>query len=227
MKSTLEPNTSETAYHVLRQEILRGNLESGARLTVAQLDRLFGLGMTPTREALMRLAAEGLIAATPNRGVRILDVSREELGDLMQTRREIETILLRRAIEMGDEPWEAEIVSTLYLLSRTPLPKRDDKKAIFLWEDRHRAFHQALVSACGSPWMMKIWKMLVDHSERYRQVRLTRADDPFSDIRDVAKEHEVIANAVIDRDADRACALMAEHLRRTERAVDALLGKGA
>ena len=223
MQSTLEPNTAETAYHVLRQEILRGNMESGARLTVAQLNKRFGLGMTPTREALMRLAAEGLIASEPNRGVRVLDVSRDELGDLMYARREIEMILLRRAIELGDEPWEAEIVSTLHLLSRTPLPMHDDKEAIILWEDRHRAFHQALVSACGSPWMMKIWKMLVDHSERYRHVRLARSNDPFSDIRDVAREHEIIANTVIERDTERACALMTEHLTRTELAVDALL----
>lgn len=211
---------TERAYERLRQEILQGELAPNERLRVSDLEARFTLGLTPIREALARLASEGLVSMEARRGARVLETSPEEFVDLMRTRREIERLCLTQSIQRGDAQWEAEVVAALHVLARTPLPDFSDPTAIAsVWEAQHRRFHTALVSACGSEWLLKFWNQLVDHSQRYRKIRLK---GPLIE-RDVHAEHQAIVDAVMRRDAPLAVALMDSHLRETEDAVKASL----
>lgn len=214
------------AYNRLRAEILSGPLQPGQRLLPADLRARYGLGLTPIREALTRLASEGLIEAEVHRGARVRAVTLDEFTDLMRTRREIEALCLRSSIENGGADWEAEILRALHLLTRAPLPASpDDRDTAEAWESCHRAFHHALVSACGSSWLIRFWNELADHSERYRKIRLLNYRNRAADVRDVNAEHRALAEAVIARDADAAVALMNSHLARTEAAVARLLSE--
>src|ERR1700712_6012183 len=98
---------AERAYRCLRSEILHGALMPGERLRAADLHARFDLGLTPIREALMRLSTEGLVPLESHRGARVADVTFAELTDLMATRRDIERLCLVRAIAHGDAAWEA------------------------------------------------------------------------------------------------------------------------
>lgn len=215
---------AERAYQVLRGEILHGDLMPGERLRAADLQDRYSLGLTPIREALMRLSSENLVEAEANRGSRVTAASLAEFADLMATRRTIERACLDAAITRGDAAWEAGIVAAMHLLSRTPLPATpQDRAAAALWEDRHRRFHRALVSACGSEWLLRFWNTLADHSERYRKIRLLRHREASAEVRDVNAEHQAIMDAVLARDAARATALMDAHLEATEKSVNRLL----
>lgn len=223
--SSAPRSLTDRAYECLRAEILHGDLMPGERLRVAELQARFALGLTPIREALLRLSIEGLVEAETHRGSRVTAISRAELADLMATRRDIERLCLGQAIARGDAAWEAEIVSALHLLSRTPLPtSRDDRAAARLWEERHRRFHSALVAACPSDWLRRFWSTLADHSERYRKLRLMNHRSAEALVRDANAEHAAIMGAVVGREIDRAVALMDAHLRATEEGVAALLG---
>lgn len=218
---------AERAYERLRGEILHGDLMPGERLRANDLQDRFQLGLTPIREALMRLSTEGLVAAETHRGSRVTDTSLSEFNDLMATRREIEQLCLTKAIALGDAAWEAEIVAAMHMLSRTPLPaSQDDREAAALWESRHRRFHLALVSACGSDWLLRFWTTLADHSERYRKIRLLHHRQAQAEVRDVSAEHSAIMEAVLARDAGRACALLDAHLETTQTSVVRLLQIG-
>ncbi|RIX76061.1 GntR family transcriptional regulator [Acidovorax cavernicola] len=211
---------TERAYQRLRQEILVGELAPNERLRVADLEARFELGLTPIREALARLASEGLVSMEARRGARVLEASPAELADLMKTRREIERLCLTESIKRGDSKWEAEVLASLHVLGRAPLPDFGDRSAMASeWEAHHRRFHAALVSACGSEWLLRFWNQLVDHSQRYRKNRL---EGPLV-ARDVQAEHQAILDAVLRRDADAAVALMDRHLRDTEEAALAAL----
>ena len=222
-------DTQQTAaYDRLRHEILQGELRPGERLRTADLRSRYSLGLTPIREALMRLSSEGLVLTEVNRGARVRETTLADLRDLMQTRREIETLCLTKAIAQGDAEWEGEIVRALHLLARAPLPASpQDRGAATTWERLHRQFHHALVAAAGSDWLLKIWNDLTDHSERYRKLRLLNYRSLAADVRDVNAEHRAIMKAVLDRDAQRAVSLMGCHLDRTERAVALLLDTAA
>jgi DNA-binding GntR family transcriptional regulator len=215
---------AERAYRRLRAEILHGDLMPGERLRAADLQDRFGLGLTPIREALMRLSSENLVDAETHRGSRVMPASPDEFADLMTTRRLIERACLTAAIARGDTAWEAEIVAAMHLLSRTPLPVSvDDRAAATTWETHHRGFHFALVSACGSAWLLRFWNMLADQSERYRKVRLLHHRDAVAEVRDVNAEHADIMSAGLARDAERATSLMDAHLAATETSVARLL----
>lgn len=122
---------------------------------------------------------------------------------------------LTESIKRGDSRWEAEVIAALHVLGRAPLPDFADKSAMASeWEAHHRRFHSALVSACGSEWLLRFWNQLVDHSQRYRKIRLA---GPLV-ARDVQAEHQAIVDAVLRRDAVAAVALMERHLSDTEEA---------
>lgn len=216
-----EPLTqTDRAYQCLRDEILHGDLMPGDRLRVADLQERFDLGLTPIREALMRLSSEGFVAAETHRGSRVMEASPGELADLMMARREIERVCLTRAIQRGDAAWEAEIVASLHLLSRTPLPASDgDRAGAAHWEAQHRRFHTALVAACDSSWLLRFWATLADHSQRYRKIRLLRHREARAEVRNVGAEHRALMEAVLQRDVEQATRLMDAHLSATEKAV--------
>lgn len=207
---------ADRAYAALREDVLAGRLAPASRLKLAGLQAAYGLGISPLREALMRLAAEGLLIAEGQRGFSVAAVSLAELRDLTATRQRLETAALRDAIAHGDEEWEAGVVAGFHRLSRTPLPAdASAAEAAGLWEQRHRAFHHALVAACGSPWTLRLVGQLVDQTERYRRARLLGAKPRAALARDVDAEHRRIMEASLARNADEASRLLAAHLQRT------------
>lgn len=215
---------SERAYRHIRRAILRGDLKPGERLPVADLRERLGLGLTPIREALMRLGSEGLLETESHRGARVAELSLDGLADLMRTRREIEALCLRASIAAGDSDWEGRVVAALHVLTRAPRPERDDEEALIDWEASHRRFHHALVSACGSAWLLRFWNTLADHSELHRSIRLLRRSEAGAGVRDIDGEHRALMEAALARDADRAVALMNDHMRATEAAIERLVG---
>ncbi|MFV0491226.1 MAG: GntR family transcriptional regulator [Pseudorhodobacter sp.] len=213
-----------SAYELLRDEILHGDLMPGQRLAVADLRARYGVGLTPLREALMRLTSEGLVEAEANRGAWVSEVSAAELHDLFSTRRDLEAVCLARAMANRSPEWEANILSSLHLLSRAPVAAAaSDRKAAMHWESAHRAFHFALVAACDSAWRLRLWHMLADQSARYRKLRLMAPAPVRAAARDIQAEHQAIATAVIAGDEASALALIDSHLARTEDVVAGLL----
>lgn len=89
----------------------------------------------------MRLTSENLVEAETNKGSRVSHASLAELRDLMATRRMIERECLAAAIAHGDTNWEAEIVASMHLLSRTKLPtSAEDRAAAGAWSCSTAAF---------------------------------------------------------------------------------------
>ena len=218
---------STDAYQVLRHEVLHGRLMPGDRLRIADLNQRYRLGLTPIREALMRLASEGLVSWQSYRGASVAGIDIDEFRDMVRTRRQIGRLCLTQAMELGDASWEAEIMRSFHMLKRTPLPALSDvPETRGTWERFHRDFHYALIAACGSPWLLRFWETLADHSERYRKLQLLRSSDGQWEDRDVNREHEEIALAVIARDVSAATALLDKHLALTEEAVAKLIEPG-
>jgi DNA-binding GntR family transcriptional regulator len=203
---------AEKAYEALRHDIIRGELAPGRPLRLADLSKRYGMGFSPLREALNRLHAELLVTAESLRGFRVAPLSLEELKDAVSTRILIETDALRSSIELGDDNWAAGIVSALYALN-LQVARAKAPDGIWALEARHLLFHRSLLSACGSPWKMAFFERLYAATERYRIPVLLNASLPVS--RDVQAEHGALAEATLDRDADKACALLTEHYLRT------------
>jgi GntR family carbon starvation induced transcriptional regulator len=168
------------------------------------------------REALSRLVADGWVKAIDQRGFRVCPVSIEDLQDITRTRIDVESIALRRSIEAGDLAWEGRILAAYHELSgATPQRVEALKDSMLAWSVSHRRFHGALVSACGSPWLLRFRDTLTDQSERYRKLSVSYATAP----RDVDHEHKQIMQAALERDADACIAQITKHFQQTANVV--------
>lgn len=208
------PRTLTSAvYEQLRRDILSARLSPGQKLHIAHLSKGFGVSLAATREALSRLVADGLVQAADQRGFRVSPVSTADLKDLTRTRIDIEGLALRRSIEQGGKDWLAAVEDAFASLLAVPYRDPSDPKVHNEpWLARHRVFHRTLVSACGSPWLLRFRDTLYEQSERYRQLSIPV--DPG--LRDVDAEHRQIIDAVLRRDADAAVAALTVHFSRTE-----------
>ena len=155
-KGTAAMSKMEEAFTRLRRDILDAHLAPETPLTISSLSERYGLGMTPLREALSRLEAERLVTFSHNRGYRVASVSHEELYDLQKARAVVETELLREAIRLGDESWEQQVVAAHYGFAQVePLRANMPEKELARWEERHDAFHHALLNGSPSIWLKR------------------------------------------------------------------------
>jgi DNA-binding GntR family transcriptional regulator len=203
----------------LRADILSTRLLPGQKLHIAGLAKQFSVSLAAVREALSRLVADGLVQASDQRGFRVSPVSLADLADVTQTRIDIEGLALRRSIERGDASWLAGVETAWKALKSVPYRYPDDPTQHYEeWVIRHRVFHRALVSACGSQWLLGFRDVLHEQSERYRRLSIRR--EAGSRPRDVEAEHSAIVTAVLVRDADAAVAALSEHFSITMQFVE-------
>ena len=94
------------------------------------------------------------------------------------------------------------------------------------WERRHRAFHETLIGACKSPWLIKFIGMLTDQMERYRHYRTIRTP-PKVWARDLEHEHRELMDAALAHNVSRASELIVAHLARTAEFISALASVAA
>ncbi len=208
---------AETTYAAMKEDILSGALLPGKSLLTRELIDRYSCGISPIREALARLVAEGFLEAASHRGVRIPMPNIEDLNDIYRIRIALEREALVLAMEHGDDHWEGQILSAAHRLANAPLPDRpEDSAALRDWEKRHRAFHTSLIAAAPAPRLKRLIEQMVDQTERYRALRL--AHFVPSDIEDFVAEHNSLRDAVIARDS-AAPDLMAAHFESSRRFV--------
>lgn len=200
---------AEAAYDAIRHDILNGTLEPGSKLRFEMLRERYSFGSSTLREALTRLVGESLATSEEQKGFRVAPISLEDLADLTQTRIFIETKAIEEAIRFGNDDWEAAVVAAYHRLSKTESKKAtgDDDWSDEM-EERNGAFHLALISACPSRWLNKLFGILFQQSERYRRISRLEHHVP----RDTIAEHKAIFDAVMARNTVAACEATRLHI---------------
>lgn len=203
---------ASSVYDRLRHDILCGSLPPDEKLRTEALRARYGVGNSPIREALNRLSADGLVTREDQKGFRVAAASRDDLVELVKTRCWLEAIALRESIENGGDEWEESVVLQFHRLSRLRRSSSEDTYVVNPeWEARHRAFHLALLSACGSRWLLQYCAQLNDQADRYRQLAIVVSYPKRNEL----VEHETIMKAATDRNADEAVGLLLAHYDRT------------
>ena len=193
-------------YSALKRDILNGALGPGEKLQIDQVAARYGAGTNPVREALNRLSAERLVDREDQRGFRVPPLSLEHFRELVKTRCWLESLALEESIKNRTDAWEDELVLALHRLRRTPIRYADEvgdangPRDNFAWEARHRAFHRALISNCGSGWLLHFCDELMDQVEPFRYISMTNTYPR----RDADNEHQRILEAALAGDAPLA-----------------------
>ncbi|MBO6731067.1 MAG: FCD domain-containing protein [Maricaulis sp.] len=193
----------------LRDDTISGALLPGQRLRLEDLRSRYNASVGSLREALVQLASEGFVIAEANRGFCVAPVSLEDLEDITNTRVDLERKAVTLAIEHGDDRWEAGLVAAYHMLSKCDAA--DTSKASRRnWWERHNEFHEALVAACPSPWLLRFRETLFDHSHRYRSLAIQQSATPGR-----LDEHKKLMEAALQRDIPKTTMLIEEHIRKT------------
>jgi len=198
---------ASSVYDRLQTDILTGKLKPGLKLRLKDLIEQYDTGNSPLREALNRLSANGMVVREENRGFRVPPASNKELMELTRTRCWLEEIALRESIANGDSDWEERIVLAFHWLARAARTGDASQHTSPEWEEHHREFHLALVSACGSAILIGFCTELHLRSFRYRNL----AEVVEYRDRHELEEHEELQKAVLSRDANKAVELLKKH----------------
>lgn len=218
---------TEWAERLLRAQILTGQLRPGEWLKLSDLmERYDGLSPTPLREALSRLAGNGLVESVPNRGVRVVQASREELLDVYENREVLEILAFERSLRRADEEWFVSVQEALDELGRLSFWSEDvvdhgrrvPLDDLIRWEEAHRRYHHVLIERCGSPWLVRLVGILYEQSVRYRYLTL-QTPGSFSGAQHA---HAEIFGSVRSGDQEGAIQLLRAHMRLTIDAIEDL-----
>jgi DNA-binding GntR family transcriptional regulator len=192
----------DRVYESVRTRILDGSLERGARLRQEALAAELGVSRTPLREALRRLASEGLVELEPNRGARIPDLSRADMLSAYEARLALEPGAARLAAASRDRDALERMRAAIERHRRATT-----HIALF---DANRAFHLALVDGARNEHLSRVAGIL--WASRIGAVIYGKQDETPEQVAADADDHARIVEAVAAGDADRAERLVREHV---------------
>lgn len=209
---TVAPRKETISSRILadvRGAILRAELLPEEKINLDALRARYQTSISPMREALARLTADGLVLFEDQRGFRVAPVSREEYADLAALRADLESLALQQAVARGDMGWESGVIRAMHRLRRTS----NDVEPV-AWRQAHDAFHHALIAGVGRPVLLQTRARLADLGLRYRAIAGLGGDGESG-----PASHEVISAAATRRDAAAAIAALRAHLEEEALAV--------
>ncbi|MFW5415801.1 GntR family transcriptional regulator [Nocardiopsis sp. CNT-189] len=204
---TVTGSATERAYRHTKNAILDRRYAGGELVSEGDIASAVGVSRTPVREALLRLESEGLVRLYPKRGALVVPVSPEEIADVVEARRLIETHTAERAARAGGQDRAELAVRLTGRLDemRAALGAGPDRPA-FMAADRR--FHREIVEASGNRILIGLYDSLRD-----RQLRMM--EEGARTVRRMERnveEHAVILEAVRAGDAEAARTAVTAHL---------------
>ena len=191
----------------VRDRILSGEYEPGARLRLQPLAEESGASLIPVREALRILEAERLVETIPNRGARVAGISREDMEDLYRVRILLETQAVRESPPMTEE----EVAEYAEVLDRLKKAATDGDDHLVM--KLHRQYHFGIYGRNSSRWLTTLIDLLWKHTERYQRLSLHFRHDAADD------EHREVLDALASGDSEAAAAALRAHLQSTAKLV--------
>lgn len=219
---TGKTNLANIAYQLLKRDITCGQFRPGDKLLMSQLRERYQIGPGPMREALSRLVAEHLVIAISQRGFRVAPMSAAELHDIYFARANLEAMIVALAVERGDENWEAAVIASAHTLARVEELENTDQM-LTLWDSRHKAFHNAIASGCGSDKLMELRSTMLDQAERYRQLWLRHTVFSKKALDEKRDEHTALIEVLLSRDREKVRQMVLDHMMNPIPIITAIL----
>ena len=188
----------------LREQILSGALEPGTELTEVALSEQLGVSRGPIREALGRLASQGLVTVRPRRGAVVRSLSKEEFIELYQVREALEMMAVKLAVPR----LTAEDIDGLQGLIEA-MARHAERGEVAEFFEANMAFHGRLLEASGNGKLLELYGQLLGQLAAALALR--------GNLQRSVAEHAAIVRAAKRGDAERAAQLMSEHIRVPQR----------
>ncbi len=221
----MQETLAEKTYQELRRKLLRGEMQAGAQLVNRTLALEMGISLAPVREAIHRLATEGLVEHVPGAGAFVRKLDPQDLEELYILREAVESCAAAEASRFINEQQLDELDKLCRDFWEVAEQIRRQKKQtateelLDRWLDCEEHFHAVIVEAARNRLLKKIVlvhraQVQVFEVQRHRATILTLAV-----AEETCRGHAAIAEALRQRNADLAHRLMSAHIQRGRRTV--------
>ncbi len=188
-------------YRMLRERIIRNNLEPGARISETEIAEEYSISRQPVREAFIKLSEEGLVEIRPQRGTFVCMIETAAVMDARFVREAIEADIVT-ALAVNISAATAEQLKNQLAEQRKAI---NDPVAFMKLDDE---FHALLAEAAGNGRVWKIVESLKSQMDRVRHLSMLRFP-----VLKLIDQHTAIVDAIVNRDGNAAAAAMRGHLK--------------
>lgn len=205
---------SQQAYERIRHQIISLELPPGEVIDEATLQKELGLGRTPIREALKRLALEKLVMIVPRRGMFVTDIGITDLQWLFEMRLTLEALAARLAAQRGKQNHWDRMTAVL-----AALPTEDelvDNETLIAIDE---ACHHIMYEAAENEFLRDTLTTLYALSLRLWYFSLSK----IGDMRRAVLEHRTISEALLNRDGDKAAQLLRQHIQAFQEEIQSVM----
>lgn len=209
----------QTVYEALRRDIIEMTLAPGEPLDETRLSRRFEMSRTPVREAMVRLAAEGLVTTLPNRNTIVSPIDFSAVPSYFDSLVLMYRVTTRLAAMHRRESDLIEIRALGDAFARSV-----EQKDAFGMIAVNRDFHVAVARAGRNRYFVEFFAKLLDEGRRLLRLYYSSYDDHLP--RYMVEEHDEIIAAVADRDSDRADRIAGNHATQVVRQIQNFLAEG-
>ena len=204
---------SDKAYQLIRHKIVTLELPPQTAIDEQALMQDLQVGRTPIREALQRLAAEGLVLLAPRRGMFVSEISITDLQKIFELRLVLEGFSARLAAQRATEPQLAAMESLMCQLDKT---RDQDGKALMAIDEQ---FHELLYQAADNELLADTLRRL--HAQSFRVWHLVL--DRLGSVSGAMAQHIAITQALQAKDGALAETLVQEHISEFQQQIKAAL----
>lgn len=198
---------AQSAYNLIRSRILDGSFEAGKRLKEGELSKECEVSRTPVREALRRLAADGLVDITPNSGAVVTTWSKSDVFELYTLRQHLESLAASWAAERRTDEQLERLRKLADAHSRLVKQGGGADYEGKISKLNHEIHHQ-IIEAAGSRALSAAVSHVIEaplmfrNFSRYDHARMVRS----------ASDHQQLVAAIADRDGELASTIMKGHI---------------
>jgi DNA-binding GntR family transcriptional regulator len=202
---------TDEIYVLLKEQIITHTLTPGEKINIDQLSRELEVSNIPIREALSHLTAEGLVRMVPFKGMYVTNISLEDLDEIFEIRKELESLAIRKAALEIPESSLSDIEQSMgkwYELK----PQQFDKKLQII-SDMNRGIHGLILDYCGNQTLKQLVGMYIERIERY--LIYIHQDLDLRFIEEEWNEHMQIVHYLQQQETSSAEMALKEHLKKS------------
>jgi len=194
---------NQKTYRILKQAIVRGDLEPNSKLALNEIARSLGISNTPVREAINKLSSEGFVKIIPNKGIIVKEVNIDDLQEILHIRTFLDGLIAKLAAK---KITDKGIVNMMKIINKMEYcVKEDDRLA---YNDLDIKFHNFLLNITENNKLKEIYNNLIVHAHRFR-IRTLKISGRMGKS---LKEHKEIALKIKERNPDEANRVSQEHI---------------
>ena len=202
---------NQKAYRVLKRAIIRGDLTPNSKLILSEIAKSLGISITPIREAVNKLASEGLVTIIPNKGIIVKEINIDDFQEILQVRAFLDGLIAKLSAE---KITDKEIDGMMEIIHKMEQYVKEDDRLTY--NDLDIKFHDFLLTIAGNDTLKEIYNNLIVHGHRFRLRTLKIPDRMEKSL----KEHLEIALKIKERNPNEATRVSQEHIENILQSIE-------